>query len=232
MSDELNQEQGQEQNNQGIEQNQSLLGGQDQQGGEQSNGDGNPNQDQSSQLNGAPESIDKYDVNVEGFNYDEFKAIPENQAFLERAREAGMDNNALSFMMSEYNQLIPNLMQANAALENEACIEHMTDVWGADTSANFGYAQAAANNAIQNGILTAEEVNSPEFGNNPLVLKMAAYFGQQLNEDTPLQNTQQKGTETIEQLMRSDAYGDAKHPDHASTTQKVQAWYQKQHKGE
>lgn len=180
----------------------------------------------------APESIEGYKVNVDGFNYEEFKAIPENQAFLERAREAGMNNDALSFMMSEYSQLIPSLMQANAALENEACVEHMTGVWGADTSANFGHAKAAADNAIQHGILTAEEVNSPEFGNNPLVLKMAAYFGQQLNEDTPPQNTQQKGTETIEQLMRSEAYRDAKHPDHASTKQKVQAWYQKQHKGE
>lgn len=180
----------------------------------------------------APDSIDGYEVNVDGFNFEEFKSIPENQQFLERARAAGMDNKGLNFLLGEYSQLIPNLMQANAAMENEACIEHMTDVWGADTSANFGHAQAAANNAIQNGILTAEEVNSPEFGNNPLVLKMAAYFGQQLNEDTPPQNTQQKGTETIEQLMRSEAYRDAKHPDHASTAQKVQAWYQKQHKGE
>ena len=31
---------------------------------------------------GAPESIDGYEVAVEGFNYDEFKAIPENQEFL------------------------------------------------------------------------------------------------------------------------------------------------------
>ena len=31
---------------------------------------------------GAPESVDGYEVNVEGFNYDEFKTIPENQEFL------------------------------------------------------------------------------------------------------------------------------------------------------
>ena len=37
---------------------------------------------------GAPESIDGYQVEVENFNFDEFKAIPENQEFLERAREA------------------------------------------------------------------------------------------------------------------------------------------------
>lgn len=120
MPDELNQEQNQDQNNQGGEQNQSLLGGgQDQQGGEQGNGEGNQNQEQGSQLNGAPESIDGYEVNVDGFDYAEFKAIPENQEFLERARAAGMDNNGLNFLLGEYSQLIPNLMQANAALENE-----------------------------------------------------------------------------------------------------------------
>ncbi|HJE76206.1 MAG TPA: hypothetical protein K8U94_13230, partial [Acinetobacter johnsonii] len=142
---------------------------------------------------GAPESIDGYEVNVEGFNYDDFKAIPENQEFLERAREAGLSSEHLGFLLGEYNQLIPALMEGNAALDNEACITAMKETWGGDTDTNFGFAQAAANNAIQNGILTAEEVNSPEFGNNPLVLKMAAYFGSQLQEDSPPANTQPSG---------------------------------------
>ncbi|MEG2266258.1 MAG: hypothetical protein RSC68_18235, partial [Acinetobacter sp.] len=38
-----------------------------------------------------PDSIDGYEVNVEGFNFDDFKDIPENQEFLERARAAGVD---------------------------------------------------------------------------------------------------------------------------------------------
>ena len=152
--------------------NQSLLGGdQNQQEIDQNGKDGGQ------PVTTAPESIDDYQVNVEGFDFDEFKAIPENQEFLERARTAGLDNEKLGFLLGEYNQLIPNLMQANAALDNEACVTAMTEAWGGDTDQNFGFAKAAATNAIQNGILTAEEVNSPEFGNNPLVLKMAAYFG-------------------------------------------------------
>ena len=78
----------------------------------------------------------------------------------------------------------------------------------ADPRVNFGFAKAAADNAIANGILTAEEVNSPEFGNNPLVLKMAAYFGQQLGEDTPPKNTQQSGGADIQSLM---VHGDIRH---------------------
>lgn len=179
---------------------------------------------------GAPESIDGYEVNVEGFNFDEFKAIEENQAFLERAREAGLDNKSLNFLLGEYNQLIPQLMQANAALDNEACVTAMKETWGADTDTNFGFAQAAANNAIQNGILTPEEVNSPEFGNNPLVLKMAAYFGQQLNEDTPPSNTQQSGAVDVQSLMESEAYLNDKHPDHKSVSAQVERYYSKTYK--
>ena len=50
---------------------------------------------------GAPETIDGYEVNVEGFNYDDFKAIPENQEFLERAREAGLSSEHLGFLLGE-----------------------------------------------------------------------------------------------------------------------------------
>ncbi|WP_442768624.1 hypothetical protein [Acinetobacter bohemicus] len=179
---------------------------------------------------GAPESIDGYEVNVEGFNYDEFKAIPENQEFLERAREAGLDSKSLNFLLGEYNQLIPSLMEGNAALNNEACVSAMKETWGADTDTNFGYARAAADNAIQNGILTPEEVNSPEFGNNPLVLKMAAYFGQQLNEDTPPSNTQQSGGVDVQSLMESEAYLNDKHPDHKSVSAQVERYYSKTYK--
>lgn len=178
----------------------------------------------------APESIDGYEVNVEGFNYDEFKAIPENQEFLERAREAGLDSKSLNFLLGEYNQLIPSLMEGNAALDNEACVSAMKETWGADTDTNFGFAKAAANNAIQNGILTPEEVNSPEFGNNPLVLKMAAYFGQQLNEDTPPSNTQQSGGVDVQSLMESEAYLNDKHPDHKSVSAQVERYYSKTYK--
>ncbi|MGS0705049.1 hypothetical protein ACVBEE_00550 [Acinetobacter sp. ANC 3781] len=200
--------------------------------GDQTQGDETQTQttEETTAAPGAPESIDGYEVNVEGFNYDEFKAIPENQEFLERAREAGLDSKSLNFLLGEYNQLIPSLMEGNAALDNEACVSAMKETWGADTDTNFGFAKAAANNAIQNGILTPEEVNSPEFGNNPLVLKMAAYFGQQLNEDTPPSNTQQSGAADVQSLMVSEAYLNESHPDHKQVYAQVQKAYSKQYR--
>ncbi|MBE9400452.1 hypothetical protein IQR32_03680 [Acinetobacter albensis] len=200
--------------------------------GDQTQGDETQTQttEETTAAPGAPESIDGYEVNVEDFNYDEFKAIPENQEFLERAREAGLDSKSLNFLLGEYNQLLPAIMEGNAALDNEACVSAMKETWGADTDTNFGFAKAAANNAIQNGILTPEEVNSPEFGNNPLVLKMAAYFGQQLNEDTPPSNTQQSGGVDVQSLMESEAYLNDKHPDHRSVSAQVERYYSKTYK--
>lgn len=177
-----------------------------------------------------PESADAYAVDIEGFDFDEFKGIEENKAFLDEAHKAGLTNEQLGFILGKYNEIIPSLMQANAALDNEAAIQTMTEAWGNDTKANFGFAKAAADNAIANGILTAEEVNSPEFGNNPLVLKMAAYFGQQLAEDTPLNNAQPSGSQDIQSLLQSEAYLNDKHPDHARVSAQVQNWYQKQYK--
>lgn len=220
----------QAENNQEQQNQNSMMGGQEQ---HQENNNAADDQNQGGQENqqiGAPETIDGYEVNVEGFNYDEFKAIPENQEFLGRAREAGLSSEHLGFLLGEYNQLIPALMEGNAALDNEACITAMKETWGGETDTNFGFARAAANNAIQNGILTAEEVNSPEFGNNPLVLKMAAYFGQQLNEDTPPSNTQQSGGLDVESLMQSEAYLNESHPDHKRVFSQVQNFYRKQYK--
>lgn len=191
---------------------------------------GDQTSQETQQPSGAPESIDGYEVQVEGFDFNEFKAIEENQAFLERAREAGLDNKSLNFLLGEYNQLIPQLMQANAALDNESTVQTMKEAWGGEADQNFGFARSAAENLISNGVLTAEEVNNPSFGNNPLVLKMAAYFGQQLSEDVPPSNTQQSGSDDIQSLLKSEAYLNDKHPDHARVSAQVQKWYQRQYK--
>ena len=224
------QQQAQEQNQEANQNQNSMLGGghegEIQDGGEQ----GNQGQGNNSDTLKVPESADGYEVNIDGFDFNEFKGIEENKAFLDEAHKAGLSNEQLGFVLGKYNEIIPQLMEANAYLDNESCIQTMTEAWGNDTQANFGFAKAAADNAIANGILTAEEVNSPEFGNNPLVLKMAAYFGQQLGEDTPPKNTQQSGSVDIQSLMSSEAYLNDKHPDHKRVFNQVQNWYQKQYK--
>lgn len=226
MTDQQQQEQQQD-----ITQTQTsvLSGGHE--GGDQGSQGGDGDQgNQDTPVVTVPESADGYAVDIDGFDFDEFKAIDENKEFIERAHKAGMSNEHLKFMLSEYNDLLPKILQANSALDNEAAIATMKEAWGNNTNANFGFAKAAADNAIANGILTAEEVNSPEFGNNPLVLKMAAYFGSQLQEDTPPNNAQPSGSTDIQSLLSSEAYLNDKHPDHSRVYAQVQSYYMKQNK--
>lgn len=204
----------------------SLLGSQSDQG----QGNNDQSQTETNTTSTASESIDGYNVEVEGFDFEEFKGIEENKTFLEDALKAGLSNEQLGFVLGKYNDLIPQLMEANAHLDNESCVQAMTDVWGTETQANFGFAQAAANNAIQNGILTTEEINSVAFGNNPAVLKAMAYFGQQLGEDLPPSNTQQTITTNPSELMKSEAYQNVNHPDHKRIYAEVERAYQKQYK--
>ncbi|MEG2265675.1 MAG: hypothetical protein RSC68_15235 [Acinetobacter sp.] len=201
----------------------SVLGGQQDQ--QPNDGDQPPADTPTAPI--VPENIDDYKVDVEGFDFDDFKSFNENKEFLERARAAGFDNEKLGFLIGEYSQLLPKIIEANASMDNEACISAMKETWGDNTDTNFKFAQAAANNAIQNGILTAEEINSPQFGNNPLVLKMAAYFGRQLGEDLPPSNTQQSGSTDVSDLIASEAYMNDRHPDHKRVYAQVEKHFQR-----
>lgn len=173
-----------------------------------------------------PITADSYAVaDIEGFNFDEFKAIDENKAFLERAAEAGITNDQMKFVLGEYNQIIPSVMEQMSQLQTDTCKETLQAEWGAETQANLGLAMKAA----QAAGLSPDDINNPTVGNNPAVIKILAHFGKQLGEDTSPQNTQPSGGEDIQQLMRSEAYSNPKHPDHARVTTQVSQWYAKQY---
>ncbi|SSR98553.1 hypothetical protein ABUP55_07680 [Acinetobacter baumannii] len=83
--------------------------------------------------------------------------------------------------------------------------------------------------AAQAAGLSGEEIQNPTIGNNPTVIKLLAHFGKQLGEDVPPQNTQQSSGEDVQELMRSEAYSNASHPDHKRVTEQVNRWYAKQY---
>lgn len=169
---------------------------------------------------------DSYEVaDIENFDFAEFKGIEENQAFLNRAAEAGISNDQMKFILGEYSQIIPSVMEQMSIMQSDTCTAALTVEWGAETQANLGFAQKAA----QAAGLSADDINNPTFGNNPSVIKLLAHFGKQLGEDTPLNNTQQSQGEDIQQLMASEAYSNASHPDHKRITNQVNSYYAKQY---
>ncbi|EKF46118.1 MULTISPECIES: hypothetical protein [Acinetobacter calcoaceticus/baumannii complex] len=157
-----------------------------------------------------PESADAYKVELEGFDFDAFKSNEDNKAFLESAHQAGLTNEQMSVVMKAYDQ--------HTAVQVEA----LQQDWGNDYEANLRF----ANQAIQAAGLQVADVDSPTFG-----IRLAAYFGKALQEDMPPQNTQQSSGQSREELMASQAYMDANHPDHKKVYAQVERLYQKEFQG-
>lgn len=193
-------------------------------------GDQNQGGDQPVEQTTTPATVatpDDYAVELEGFDFEEFKAIDENKDFLKEAHEAGLTNDQLGFVLGKYNEIIPKVMGQMAEMQTENCKEALNQIWGAETQANIGLAVKAA----QAAGLTEAEIQSPAIGNNPAVIKMLAHFGKQLGEDVPPQNTQQSSGLSREELMSSEAYMDANHPDHKRVYAQVARLYEKEFKG-
>lgn len=153
-----------------------------------------------------PESADKYEVNLEGFDFDAFKADEGNKAFLENAHKAGISNEQLGVVLQAYEQ--------HTAVQLEA----LQSEWGGEFDQNLRLAKQA----VEAAGLDPKEIDSPTFG-----IRLAAHFGKALQEDMPPQNTQQGGGSSITELLASEAYMNESHPDHARVIAKVESYYNK-----
>lgn len=137
-----------------------------------------------------PKSADEYAVKlegVEGFNWDEFKADPDSQAFLKGAHANGMTNAQVEYVIGEYLKAAPALVQGGAQLSQEDCTAALKGVWADDQSYKSG---------VQASYRAAEAFASPEgqpgsfqnlmakYGNDPDFIAFTANIGKELSEDT------------------------------------------------
>ncbi|EZQ12082.1 hypothetical protein [Acinetobacter sp. Ver3] len=153
-----------------------------------------------------PESADAYSVEIDGFDFDAFKSG--NAEVLKSFHAEGMTNAQVTAVVKAFDE------------HNAVQIEALQEEWGTDFNANVNLAKQA----IEALGFQASDLDSP-IG----ALKLAAAIGKQIQEDLPPSNTQQSGSETITQLMMSEAYSDANHPDHKSVTARINAYYEKQY---
>lgn len=153
-----------------------------------------------------PESADAYAVSIDGFDFDAFKA--DNAEVLQSFHAEGMTNKQVEAVVKAYEQ------------HQSVQMEALQQEWGEQFNSNIGLAKTA----LEALGFDAKELDSP-IG----ALKLAAAIGKHIQEDFPPSNTQQSGSETIQQLMMSEAFSNASHPDHKSVTQRVDAWYAKQY---
>lgn len=168
----------------------------------------------------APKSVDEYKIEREDFNFDDFKADESNKAFLEEAHKHGITNKQLDFLLSEYDKRAADLVSANSQIDTDAAVQTLQQEWGEKYEANIFNAVKAARAC---GI-TDEQINDPLIGNNVAFIKMASYFGSQINEDKPVTNGTPVNVD-ITSLMRSPAFFDFRHPDHKSVKAQIDSYY-------
>lgn len=174
----------------------------------------------------APKTSDEYapKVDVEGFKWDEFKADPSTQSFLKAAHAKGITNDQMSFILGEYVKNAQQIATGSAELDAEAATTSLREVWktDADFNKNLGLAYRAFTQLAEQG----DDINA--IGNNPMVIRMLAKVGAEMQEDAPAGGEINLAEQqTIRDLMKSPAYMDQKHADHERVSAQVKAFYQK-----
>ncbi|MGQ1440383.1 hypothetical protein ACT4Z5_18655 (plasmid) [Acinetobacter baumannii] len=170
-----------------------------------------------------PKDVDGYKVERDGFDFEQFKSDESNQAFLTKAHEHGITNKQLDFLLSEYDSRVVDLVSTSSQLDTDTVVNSLKTEWGESYDQNMRNAFKGATTAG----LTIDEFNDPLIGNNKALIKLAAYYGSQLNEDNPIHQAQVPVADDIETLMRSEAFLDTKHPEHKAVTARINAAYAK-----
>lgn len=170
-----------------------------------------------------PKDVAGYKVERDGFDFEQFKSDESNQAFLTKAHEHGITNKQLDFLLSEYDSRVVDLVSTSSQLDTDTVVNSLKTEWGESYEQNMRNAFKGATTAG----LTIDEFNDPLIGNNKALIKLAAYYGSQLNEDNPIHQAQIPIADDIETLMRSEAFLNIKHPEHKAVTARINAAYAK-----
>ena len=166
-----------------------------------------------------PESPDDYEYPVdlpEGMT-------PESMGMKELAEKlhkAGAGKRVVNVVMQEYKDIIARGMQAQGdqlQAKTQAAEAALREAWGA----NFDIELSRAKKAFAAVADDSDKAASAELAANPAVVKMLAKLGRNLEEDSPAQMGSSLPSEDLSAMMKSEAYWNAKHPEHDRVKQRV-----------
>jgi hypothetical protein len=149
------------------------------------------------------------------------------QPFMERAHEAGLSQAQMDFVMGEYFGMMPALSSDAAAVKLEDAKAELAQAW--KTPEEMQRNLLAAERAVAAVPPDLQNDVKARFGTDPVFWKFAAEFGKEVGEDRPAAppgGTQ--GGSDVDTLMRSEAYRNAKHPDHAKVSAQVRQAIERQ----
>lgn len=161
---------------------------------------------------------------------DGLKTDPLFAGFLKGAHAKGLSNGQVSWLLGEFQQRV-QLMQEQSADPSIAEAE-LGKVWPTEQQLSRGL--QGAYRGTHTFAADAEHAArlDKKFGSDPDFIRLMAKVGAELGEDRlPDGGLTSVETETLESLRKSEAYNNAKHPDHAKIVAKVKALYEKRSPG-
>lgn len=146
-------------------------------------------------------------------------------AFREKIHKAGMSQAQYELVMNEYLAEVPKILNAAAKMQADEARAELGKVWKGDELAK---GIDAAQRAIDGAPADVRDAAWEKFGRDPDFIRLMAHYGAQMSEDSPPPTADGAGvSESVESLMASEAYRNAKHPDHAAVSKKVSAYYRR-----
>ncbi len=132
-----------------------------------------------------PKTAEEYAPKVEadGFNWDDVKNDESMKGFLKGAHAKGFTNDQLSYVLGEYFKSVPAVMQGAKQLDDKAAAAELRQTWKTDHE--FSQNVGLAFKAFKAFAAESDRAKIDEIGNNPIVLRMLANIGKELQEDTP-----------------------------------------------
>lgn len=168
----------------------------------------------------APETPDAYKFTPP----EALKDVPLDEgltkSFREKAHKAGFTQDQFQFVMSEYFDMVPALLDGKTAATAAEAREQLQKVWAtpADLAANMSSAERAVAGVPES---MREELKT-RYGTDPLFWQFAAHYGKQMQEDRPPTGTVTTAAPSdVDALMATPAYRDKKHPEHAAVSARV-----------
>lgn len=165
---------------------------------------------------------------------DAFKSLQiddaQAKAFREKAHAWGLSQSQYEAVMTEWAERATGLVGGAAAASVDDTLTALRGTWKdeAEFDANMKGAYAAVNGLAEKAGISFKEVEDA-IGNNPVAIRLFATLAGEMGEDaTPKAAGGTGGQTDINTLMTHPAYSDARHPEHASISAKVKAYFDRQ----
>lgn len=151
--------------------------------------------------------------------------------FKEKALKAGLTGAQFDFVMGEYFAALPALLNAGGKLTHEEARSELAQAWGSPTEVKAN--MAAVERAVSTAPPALQQQIKQRYATDPVFWQFAALFGKEVGEDQPPApaggGNAFRGS--AEELMKTDAYRNPKHRDHAKVSEQVRRAFEQAYGG-